>query len=332
MSLQEIELGNSGLRTPQIGFGCAALLGRSDRRESLRALDAAWEEGIRFFDTARSYGYGESEALLGEFMQGRREQAVIATKFGILPARQAAWKNAARFIARKVLAVMPSARTLVRRGAATQFSENQFTLPVLQQSVEASLRKLKTECVDFLFLHAAPASVLEQDDLLEAMARLVEVGKVRVAGLSAEPDVIELALSRKTPLSAMQFPCNVFDLSAAMNFSRHGAGEIALVANHPFGGVARVQQCRTVLQALAQQNDLDAALREKLGAVDDAVFADVVLNAILRDTGIHVVIPAMMRVEHIRDNVRAVTESRFDSRELAQIRQTLAAGAAAQSA
>jgi len=66
--------------------------------------------------------------------------------------------------------------------------------------------------------------------------------------------------------------------------------------------------------------------------VDDAVFADVVLNAILRDTGIHVVIPAMMRVEHIRDNVRAVTESRFDSRELAQIRQTLAAGAAAQSA
>ena len=115
--MKEIELGDTGLRSPQIGFGCAALLGRSGRSESLRALAAAWEEGIRFFDTARSYGYGESEALLGEFLRGRREQAVIATKFGILAARQSAWKQAAKAVARKIIAVAPGARGLIRKGA-----------------------------------------------------------------------------------------------------------------------------------------------------------------------------------------------------------------------
>ena len=323
--MQDIELGNTGLRTPQVGFGCSALLGRSGRTESLRALAAAWDDGIRFFDTARAYGYGESETLLGEFLQGRRGQAIIATKFGILAARQSGWKRVAKTVARKVLAVVPSAHSMLHKGAASQFSHNQFTIPVLQQSIEQSLRKLRTDCVDMLFLHAAPASVLDQDVLLEAMGRLVETGKVRVAGLSSEPDVVELAMERQTqPLRAMQFPCNVFNISGAASFAKRSAGDYVWVANHPYGGVARVQRCRKVLRTLVEKKELDAVLCGKLGTLGDTVFADVVLNVILRDSGVHVVVPAMMRVEHIRANVQAVARSRFDSREIAQIRQAIA--------
>jgi aryl-alcohol dehydrogenase-like predicted oxidoreductase len=322
--MQYLELGDSGLRAPQVGFGCSAILGRSGRSESLRALAAAWDEGIRFFDTARSYGYGESEALLGEFLAGRREQAVIATKFGILAARQSGWRRMAKTVARRIVATLPSTRSMLQKGAASQFSPNQFTLPVLQLSIEESLRKLRTDCVDILFLHGAPASVLEQDDLLEAMGRLVEAGKVKIAGLSAEPDVVELAIGRQTkPLRAMQFPCNVFDMSA-VGFAQQSVGKYMLVANHPYGGVARVQRCREILRRLAGKQELEPVLCEKLGVLDDKVFADVVLNVILRDSGIHVVVPAMMRVEHIRANVQAVTNSRFDSREIAHIRQALA--------
>ena len=323
--MKEIELGSSGLRAPQIGFGCAALLGRTGRKDSVRALGAAWDEGIRFFDTARTYGYGESEGLLGEFLGSRRHQAVIATKFGILPAPQPGWKKVARATARKVLALAPSAHKMLQKGAATQFSKNQFSVPVLKRSIEDSLRSLRTDYVDFLFLHAAPASVLDQDDLMEAMARLVEAGKVRVAGISAEPDVVALALERGTPpLKALQFPCNLFELSAAEAFSRGGGGTYALVANHPFGGVARVQQCRELLQTLVQKPDLDTALKEKLGGLEHQVLADVVLNSILRDTGIHIVIPAMMQVKHIRANVQAVSNSRFTTNEILCIRKTLA--------
>jgi len=322
--MQEIELGNSGLRAPQLGFGCSAILGRSGRAESLRALAAAWDYGIRFFDTARSYGYGESEALLGEFLEGRRDQAVIATKFGILAASQSGWKRVAKAVARQLLAVAPGARSVLQKGAASQFSSGQFTIPVLQQSIEQSLCKLKTDCVDILFMHAAPSSVLEQDDLLEAMGRLVEAGKVKIAGLSAEPDVVALAVERRTPpLRAMQLPCNVFNLPAA-GMASGSAARYVWVANHPYGGVVRVQRCRETLRAMAASCELDAILREKLGTLEDRVFADAVLSVILRDTGIHVVIPAMMRVEHIRANVEAVANSRFDDREIAQIRRALA--------
>ena len=281
--------------------------------------------GIRFFDTARSYGYGESETLLGEFLRGRRGQAIISTKFGILAARQSRWKQVAKAVARKILAVAPAAHSMLHRRAASEFNTNQFTIPVLQQSIEQSLRKLGTDCIDILFLHAAPASVLDQDVLLEAMGRLVETGKVRIAGLSAEPDVVEIAMGRQTqPLRAMQFPCNIFNILGAARFSQRSAGGYVLVANNPYGGAAKVPRCRELLRTLAEKRKLDAVLSEKLGAVEDAVFADVVLNIILRDSGVHVVIPAMMRVEHVRANVRAVVRSRFDSREIAQIRQALA--------
>jgi aryl-alcohol dehydrogenase-like predicted oxidoreductase len=328
LSMNSIPLGTTGLSAPRIGFGCAALLGRTGRKDSLRALEAAWEAGVRFFDTARMYGYGESEALLGEFLRGRRHEAIIATKFGILPAKQAAWKGVAKSAARSLLKLAPGMHKTLQKTAASQFTHGQFTISVLQQSIEESLRKLSTETVDMLFLHSPPVSVLEQHDLLDAMRRLVEQGKVRVAGLSGDPATVAVALRRNPPqLGAMQFPCNVFDVSAATGFSQIAGGAHALVANHPFGGVARVGQTREALASLAANSRIPSPVREKLSGADDGLLADVVLNVILRDTGIHVVIPAMMKPHHIQLNVEAVTKSRFTSEEIALIRQELAAAA-----
>jgi aryl-alcohol dehydrogenase-like predicted oxidoreductase len=324
--LEEVELGRSGLRAPALGFGCAALMGRTGKKDSLRALSAAWEEGIRLFDTARSYGYGESEALLGRFLKGKRDAAIVATKFGILSAPQGAWKRAAKSAARSLLSIVPPARSLVRRAAATQFSASQFTIPVLQRSIEESLTKLGTDYVDILFMHGAPASVLEQEDLLEAIGQLVDQGKVRLAGLSGEPAVVEAALEQQTPsLRAMQFPCNVFDISAAFRLIGQNTTGMLLAANHPFGGVMRVQACRTMLRELSANPNIDPVLREKLGDIEDQTLAEIVLDCILRNTGIHVVIPSMMRVEHVRANARAVSHSRFTDAEVRIIRDLLSA-------
>ena len=73
------------LRGARLGFGCSALVGGRTRRESLRLLDAAWDAGIRHFDTARVYGSGDAEELLGSFAGGRRSAMTITTKFGIEP-------------------------------------------------------------------------------------------------------------------------------------------------------------------------------------------------------------------------------------------------------
>lgn len=291
----------------------------------MRALGVAWEEGIRFFDTARSYGYGESEALLGEFLKGRRDHAIVSTKFGILPAHQSGWKRAAKSAARSLLALVPAARPLVRKAAATQFNSNQFSIPILQRSIEESLRELGTDYVDILFLHSAPASVLEQQDLLEAMGKLVDQGKLRMAGLSGDPAVVEWALEREiSPLRAMQFPCNVFDLSAAFRLAGKNTARTLITANHPFGGVARVQACRSILRQLAATPDIDPTLKDKLGPVNDQTLAEIVFDCILRDTGIDMVIPSMMRADHVRVNVRAATHSRFTAGEVQIIRDSLA--------
>src|SRR5580692_13032643 len=82
-----------GLRIPAIGFGCSALTG-TNRTNALRVLEAAFDAGVRHFDVARYYGYGESEGILGTFIKSRRAEVTITTKFGIEPPRRT---NALRF-------------------------------------------------------------------------------------------------------------------------------------------------------------------------------------------------------------------------------------------
>lgn len=322
--MRSCKLGNTGLISSALGFGCSGIMGRVGRRESLRALAAAWDAGVTFYDTARSYGYGESEAVLGEFLQGRRGRAIVSTKFGILAGRQPFWKRAAKPIVRTVLSAVPSARGAVQKRIAREFTANRFTVAVLEQSLHESLRKLKTDYVDLLFLHQAEESVLERAELFSAIEKMIAAGKVRVAGISAEPQVIVAATGKHLPaIQAAQFSCNLFDLSAA------GAGAAAAgigwagVANHPFRGVGGVQACRRLLADTAAAAPVE--LREKLADARGNAFPDAVLNLILASPGIDVVIPAMMNPGHIRVNAAAIEQSQFSSAELDWLRTALTA-------
>jgi aryl-alcohol dehydrogenase-like predicted oxidoreductase len=284
-------------------------------------MNEAWEQGITLFDTARSYGYGEAEGLLGEFLRGRREQATIFTKFGVLPPRKSLLKSAAKPIVRRLLETMPKARGAVRKVAGSEVAPDQFTVAVLRSSLDESLSQLKTDYVDVLFLHDAPASTLQQEDLLAELQVLVTAGKVRIAGISATVDVLRKAAD--SPIfGSMQTAANVFDLGIT-ELTRQHAGDHLFVANHPFGGVTRVAESKARLAALATDLSLDRALRDKLQEDHDGVLADAVFSVILRGTGIHTVVPAMMRAESIRKNVAAVTSSRFSEEEVLILRERL---------
>jgi aryl-alcohol dehydrogenase-like predicted oxidoreductase len=309
-----------------LGFGCAALLGRASRAESLTAVAAAWERGITFFDTARSYGYGGSEGLLGEFLAsgGRREQAVICTKFGILPPAQGGWKQKIKPLARALVKAVPALRKAAQRGAASEFTGGQFDVATLTASFETSLRELRTDYVDMLILHAAPASALRADDLMEALGRLVEAGKVRRAGISAElPVVSEYFAQRQRPLTTAQFALNL----SLMDFvaQTRANADLLLVANHPYGGPGGNAAAR--IRALRESAALPETLREKLVEGDPQVLPEVVLNCILDGTGVSAVIPAMMQVRHIESNLQAVEQCRFTGSELELLRTALRCGA-----
>lgn len=321
--MRTCQLGSSGLCSSVLGFGCSAIMGRTGRKDSLRALSLAWDEGVVFFDTARSYGYGESEAVLGEFLRGRRDRAIVSTKFGILARRQPLWKRAAKPVFRALLAAAPAARGAVRKRTAAEFTPNQFSVELLRTSLDASLRKLHTDYVDLLFLHDAPVSVLHNEELLLALDQLTSCGKVRLAGISSTPGVIEFALQKNPPsLMAAQFRCTILNCAGAGTAATLARKGWVGIANQPFGGAAGVQRCRSVFAKIAPL--APAELRSKIQNVNDAVLSDIVLNLTLSTPGVQVVIPAMMKPAHIRDNARAVRDSRFSMAELDWIRLAVA--------
>lgn len=311
-----------GLRGSVLGFGCGSAMGRVGRRDSLRAMSAAWEAGVNVFDVARSYGYGEAEGLLGEFLRGRRSDAVIATKFGISPGRPSRWKSAAKPIARTVLRLLPKARPLVRGLAASDTSAAPFTVPLMRASLETSLRQLGTDHVDVLFMHGPPASVLENDDLMAELDQVITEGKVRVAGLSGGREALGLAVHGPAVVQALQTSVNFFDLSGIATAKE---SDRLFMANHPFGGLVGIDRGITLLGEIGSDESVSAELRDKLRCVDKRVLADAVLWVALRGTRISTVVPSMMNLDNLRANVEAIEHSQFTDQEIDILRSRLGA-------
>ncbi len=145
-------LGDSGLMVSAVGVGCNAFGARIDADQTKAVVDAAIEQGITLFDTADSYADGASEQLLGRALGKRREDVVVATKFGMGD------HDAEHFGAH-------GSRRYVRR------------------AVEASLRRLGTDYIDLYQLHR-PDPITPIDETLSAMSDLVAEGKVRYIGSS----------------------------------------------------------------------------------------------------------------------------------------------------
>ena len=319
--MRYIDLGASKWKSSALGFGCSAVMGRVGRQQSLRAMSQAYDAGITLFDTARSYGYGESEAVVGEFLRGRRDRVILSTKFGIVPVRQPGWKRSLMPVIRMAVGLAPSIRKLIRRQVRAQFEEQQFTRDVLRRSVEESLRQLRTDYIDILFLHSPSITVLTRDDLFEELENLVTTGRVRAVGISAEPELITAVLQlTPTRLTAMQFPVNLFDMSLVRHIKAAQNRGLIFIANHPFGGPDRLEESRRQLGKLSSSPEVSPELRSKLRSGGDRTLAEVILNLILTDTGIQVVVPSMMKVSHLRANIQAVSNCRFKREELAWIR------------
>lgn len=152
--LYKRKLGRQGLEVSAIGLGCMGMsqwYGESDDAESTATLHRALELGITLFDSAEAYGPFTNEVLIGKALKGRRDQAVIATKFGFA----------------------------LRDGQIVGVDSRPDHIAAV---VEASLKRLDTDHIDILYQHRLdPAFPIE--DVVGTMARLVEQGKVRYLGL-----------------------------------------------------------------------------------------------------------------------------------------------------
>ncbi len=312
-----------GKETLRLGFGCGSVMGRAGRRTSLRAMNAAWEAGIRLFDTARSYGYGEAEGLLGEFLRGRRGQAIVVTKFGIASHRPARWKRLAKPLVRTALTALPQARTLLRRPLAGQLSAGHFDVPSMRRSLEKSLRELQTDYVDALLVHEAPASVMAQGDLMAALEDVVREGKALRVGMSCAAGTAAEAL-RQGPahLSVLQFPANLLDADTT-DWPASVPPERLLIANHLFGGPVRANSVIAGLQSLAKDPALPAALRERMRQDVQQGLAETTFAAVQRRTPGAFLLTSMLHPDHLRVNLAALQSPRLTAAELDLLEQRL---------
>jgi aryl-alcohol dehydrogenase-like predicted oxidoreductase len=312
-----------GTRCSVLGFGCGAVMGRVGRADSLRAMEAAFDAGVNVFDTARSYGYGDSEAVLGEFLAGRRSNVLVSTKFGVEPGQRQGWKSMLRPVARRVLKAFPQARQAMRRQAAGQIQQASLTPAAMRTSLETSLRCLRTDYVDFFFLHDVAPEAMRQEDLFAELALLRDEGKVRRFGVSSSVESAAAVLDAHCGVSAVQMPVNLTTLARAVRVTSAAVeAGCAVLANNIFGGVDGAAGSLARLRLLGEDASLSAAVRERLTASQN-LLAEVLLPLALRQAGAHCAIVSMMSLRNVSANVQAVAVDRWSAEELTLLLQKL---------
>jgi aryl-alcohol dehydrogenase-like predicted oxidoreductase len=175
MVMLKRRLGSGGPKVSALGLGCMSLsgvYGRSDDAAGIALIHRAIELGVDHFDSSDMYGWGQNEELLGRALRGRRDRVLIASKFG----------------------------QTRRPGGANGVDGSPA---YIAQACEASLRRLGVEVIDLYYQHRVDPAV-PVEETVGAMARLVEVGKVRFLGLcEARPERIRKAHATH-PIAAVQ--------------------------------------------------------------------------------------------------------------------------------
>jgi D-threo-aldose 1-dehydrogenase len=180
----------------QIGFGCASLMRLQSRKDRLNLLAATYDSGIRYFDVARMYGLGQSEGELGRFLAGRRDQVVVATKFGINPHLGVQKMGFLQPAARVALDIFPSLKKIVTRRAGKLYEVSRYDVATGYVSLEQSLEQLGTDYVDLFLLHEPTVEEVNDSNLEAWLESLKADGKIRAFGVAGEIGFTKPFLSR----------------------------------------------------------------------------------------------------------------------------------------
>jgi aryl-alcohol dehydrogenase-like predicted oxidoreductase len=257
-------------------MGCSrlgSLLAAGGRRRAERALEAALEQGIRFFDTADIYGQGDSERTLGRVL-GRAEGITVATKAGyLLPAPRWALrlvKPPLRLATRLSKALGRSLAERRSHGYAQCFDADH-----LRRALHGSLRRLDRDRVELFLLHNPPPMVAGSDALWRFVDDAKRAGDLRSFGISCAGGEADIAWLRQPAVEIVQVPLGGGRAAATDGFLASAASRgVGIVAREILGGPGRYDA-----------GEIEAALR-----------------AALNHPSVSVALVGMTRPEHVRAN------------------------------
>jgi aryl-alcohol dehydrogenase-like predicted oxidoreductase len=312
------KLGRSGIEVSPIGLGCWAIggpwqwldgpggWGEVEDAESIRAIHAALDYGINFFDSAANYGAGHSERILAQALAGRRRQAVIATKFGF----------AVDEVGKKV----------------TCFEHDEDVINDVRASCEASLRRLGTDYIDLFQFHVWDYPAALAAELREVLDGLVREGKIRAYGWSTDSVELAQVFAESEHCAAIQHDLNVImdapemlalcerqDL-ASVNRSPLARGALTgKYSNHTVFAENDVRTDRwSVDHFFTPTLDKLDALRSILTS-GGRTLAQGALAWILTRSQKTIPIPGFRTVKQVEDNAGAIQSGPFTAEQMSQI-------------
>ncbi|HEX2451388.1 MAG TPA: aldo/keto reductase [Gemmatimonadales bacterium] len=309
-------LGRKGPEISAIGLGCMGMsefYGPAEDARSIAVIHRALEIGVNFLDTADVYGMGSNEDLLGKALKGKRDQAIVATKFGNVRRADGSWQGI---------------------NGRPEY---------VRQAVEGSLKRLGIETIDLYYQHRVdPNTPIEET--VGAMADLVKQGKVRYLGLSeAAPDTIRRAHAVH-PISALQTEYSLWsrepedELLALTDklgitfvaYSPLGRGFLAGAIKNPndlAGDDWRRTNPRFQGENFDQNLELVRAI-EELAEEKKATTAQLALAWVLARGPNLTAIPGTRRIERLEQNAKAA-DIRLSSDELERLEEIAPRGVAA---
>lgn len=192
MNLTHIALGNQGLKVPVIGLGCMGMTGfeeadtygKSDEKEAVATIHRSFELGGNFLDTADLYGPLKNEQLIAKAIGKKRDQYIIATKFG--------WEIDDH---NKITWAINGKKDYVKK------------------AVERSLKNLNTDYIDLYYMHRLDKNV-PVEETVGAMSELVKEGKVKYIGLSEVSSETVKRAHQVHPVTAVQSEYSLFERTA----------------------------------------------------------------------------------------------------------------------
>jgi aryl-alcohol dehydrogenase-like predicted oxidoreductase len=289
--------GRTGFKNSEVGLGCwqiGASWGNVPDDTAMKILNAAYENGVNFYDTADIYGKGRSENFIGKLIKGKYD-VFVATKVG------------------KDSSLYP----------------DNFTQKAINTCVDGSLKRLGRDCLDLLQLHCVPLELLQQGDIFELMRKLKQQGKIKNWGASVESmdearlciqqaDCISLQIIfnifRQKPIDAIFAPCKeknialIIRLPVASGLLTGKFTKQSTFAQNDHRTFNRDGQAFNVGETFAGlpfELGVDLADELKQYVPDSMTMAQFALRWILDFDAVSVIIPGASKPKHAIDNAKA---------------------------
>ncbi len=289
-----------GRHISAVSFGCSSLWAqvRFDKGVALRLLDVAMEGGINYFATGPSYGNGEAERRLGEWLRSQATNVLVSTSVG------SAFDDSGRAF-------------------------RSFLAPDMEASLTASLRRLGRERVDVLYLHGPSASDLN-DEVFRYLEREKERGRVVWTGVnSIDPQVIDASVD--APIDAVMLQFNIDDRSNAQFLPRLSSSRKIVVSGpamaraiYSLSTFVPSNRCRAWYLLRAVKSDpaflfRGSMLARRMHHFTDEDSASVALRYSVAQPYLHTSVFGTVNCGHMRANIAAARRE-FDDEELRKLR------------